>query len=128
MNKIYGSVDRWSVWLSKGHRTASLVPTAFAPAKWPAGVIGFSFAWGHNCNPTHPVAQSLTGTRDRLCIMKEALSRSLQNSMFELSEQIARRPKNRDEIDVWLETCDRAFNKCHPARLAYKAHREFHRC
>jgi len=60
--------------------------------------------------------------------MKEALSRSLQNSILELSEQIVRRPKNKGEIDLWLETVGTSLGSCNREYVVFKAHRDFHGC
>ena len=66
--------------------------------------------------------------QDRLCIMKEALSRSLQNCIFELSEQIVRRPNNKAEIDLWLETVGTTLGRCNREYIVFKAHKDFHGC
>lgn len=112
----------------EGHRTISQVPTAFATKTLSAWVIGFPFAQGHNCNRMNPDEQLLTGMQDRLCIMKEALSRSLQNSIFDLSEQIVQRPKNKDEVDLWLERVGTALGGCNREYAVFKSHKDFHGC
>ena len=67
-------------------------------------------------------------TNKTLCVMKEVLSGDWQSALCELSVRVGMRPRNTEDIDVWLEMCEIAQGRCNRAQSVFQAHRNFHGC